>query len=31
MSEIGTVEFVFLLLLFFIVGFGFLARKQRTS
>ncbi len=30
MSEIGTVEFVFLLLLFFIVVFGILARKLRT-
>lgn len=27
MSEIGTVEFVFLLLLFFIVGFGLFARR----
>ena len=30
MSEIGTVEFVFLLLLFFIVVFGILARKLGT-
>ena len=30
MSEIGTVEFVFLLLLFFIVGFGLLARRLGT-
>src|SRR5580692_5757017 len=30
MSEIGTVEFVFLLLLFFIVVFGILARKLST-
>ena len=30
MSEIGTVEFVFLLLLFFIVVFGLIARKLGT-
>jgi CPA1 family monovalent cation:H+ antiporter len=30
MSEIGAVEIVFLLLLFFIVGFGLLARKLAT-
>src|ERR1700761_1944359 len=30
MSEIGAVEFVFLLLLFFIVAFGILARKLGT-
>ena len=30
MSAIGTVEFVFLLLLFFIVVFGILARKVGT-
>ncbi len=30
MSEIGTIEFVFLLLLFFIIGLGLLARKIRT-
>src|ERR1700678_4718856 len=30
MSGIGTVEFVFLLLLFFIVAFGILARKLGT-
>jgi monovalent cation/hydrogen antiporter len=30
MSGIGTVEFIFLLLLFFIVVFGVLARKVRT-
>src|SRR6202161_4525273 len=30
MSGIGTVEFVFLLLLFFIVAFGILARKLST-
>ena len=30
MSEIGTVEIVFLLLLLFIVGFGLLARKLKT-
>src|SRR6202044_200239 len=30
MSEIGTVEFVFLLLLLFIVAFGILARKLGT-
>ncbi len=30
MSEIGTVEYVFLLLLFFIVAFGILARKVGT-
>ena len=29
MSEIGTVEFVFLLLLLFIVVFGLLARKLK--
>src|ERR1051325_10832428 len=31
MSEIGTVEFVFLLLLFFIVVFGILARKLKVA
>src|SRR5262249_7417607 len=31
MSEIGTVEFVFLLLLFFIVVFGILARKLQIA
>ena len=31
MSEIGTVEFVFLLLLFFIVVFGILARKLKIA
>lgn len=30
MSEIGTIEFVFLLLLFFIVGLGLLARRLNT-
>ena len=30
MSEIGTIEFVFLLLLLFVIAFGILAGKLKT-